>query len=314
MITDNSNPTVARVTNSSTQCSYRIGLAIYRKFDGNIDNQELFDYQLAVIGPGRTLELTVDNPPCAYQADVFYGDINYSFAGGVRYATRLLDAFHGNGTSYCTLRCGDLTVPTVTPTPTPTNTSIPATATKTPPAENTAIAPTVTKTKTPTNTPVPPTATKTGTPTITPTATRTPTPTPGCVVNWSGTLGSDQAVCLYEPQWITVTGSVTLTPATSNAYLQTDWLTVSPTNGNCPAASAPCTSDHYMTQGITSSTNFSVEAWWPGIRPGDSIVEIHVGANILDCQGNPIHDGIGRDIYWYPYVCPPPTATPTPRR
>ena len=252
--------------------------------------------------------LTVDNPPCAYQADVFYGDINYSFAGGVRYATRLLDAFHGNGTSYCTLRCGALTVPTIIPTATPTKTPIPPTATPT----KTPIPPTASKT--PTKTPVPPTPTKTPTPTITPTATRTPTPTPGCIVSWSGTFGSDEAVCLYDPQWISVTGSVTLTPATSNAYLQTDWLTISPTNGTCPAGSAPCTSDHYITQGITNSTNFSVQAWWPGIRPSDSMVEIHIGANILNCQGNPIHDDIGKDIYWYPYVCPPPTATPTPTR
>ena len=106
VITDGSNPTVATVTNNSG-CSYPIGLAIYRKFDENIDNQQLYDYQLTVIPPHTTLTLTVSNPSCPYQTDVFYGAINYSFAGGVRYGTRLLDAYHGNGTNYCTLQCGN---------------------------------------------------------------------------------------------------------------------------------------------------------------------------------------------------------------
>jgi hypothetical protein len=107
VITDYSNPTVATITNHSSTCSYPVGLAIYRKFDENIDNQVLFDYKLKVIGPGQTVVLTVNNPPCAYQGDVFYGNINYSFAGGVRYGSRLLDAFHGNGASYCALQCGN---------------------------------------------------------------------------------------------------------------------------------------------------------------------------------------------------------------
>jgi hypothetical protein len=186
VITDNSNPTMATFTNYSTTCSYPIGLAIYKKFDNNIDNQELFDYVLAVIPPNSTLQLTVDNPSCAYQADAFYGAINYSFAGGVRYASRLLDAFHGNGTSFCSLHCES--TPTPTSTVTTTKTATP-TATKTGTSTKT-----WTPTKTPTKTPVPPTATKTPIPptatktptstrtmTKTPTPTRTPTSTPNCV-------------------------------------------------------------------------------------------------------------------------------------
>jgi hypothetical protein len=197
MITDASNPTVAKITNFSSKCSYPVGLAIYKKFDSNIDNQELFDYELAVIPPNTTITLTVENPPCAYQADAFYGDINYSFAGGVRYGSRLLDAFHGNGGDYCTLRCQPLKLPTstATVTKTPTNT-VPPSPTKTP--TNTPVPPTATKTcspapvtpsKTPTKTPISPTPTKTcspppGTPTKTPTktpyatATKTPANTP----------------------------------------------------------------------------------------------------------------------------------------
>ena len=176
-------------------------------------------------------------------------------------------------------------LPTIPSTPTPLT---PA-ATPTPPP------PTKTPTKTATGTPVPPTATA------------TPTPTPGCVGDWTGRLPADQAVCLYDPQWITVTGSVTLTPANSVAYLQTDWYAVEPDDGSCPARSTPCTSDHYSTRSIVGSTSFTVKAWWPGIRSSDSTVEIHVGANVLNCETTTIHGGIGSNVYWDPSICPAPT-------
>ncbi len=187
VITDNSNPTVATIKNTSSACSYPVGLAIYRKYDNNIDNQELFDYSVTVINPGETLVLTVENPPCSYQADTFWGDVILSFYGGIRYSAtnRLLDAFHGNGDSFCAVRCQPLPTPTSTATRTKTCTAVPPTATKTkaplpPTPTNTPVPPTATKTKTPvpptpTKTPVPPT--KTCTSTFTPTAMPTKTPT-----------------------------------------------------------------------------------------------------------------------------------------
>ena len=145
------------IINSSTTCSYAVGLAIYKKYDENIDNQELYDYQLAVIPPNSTLVLTVDTPPCAYQADGFYGNIIYSFAGGVRYNERKLDYYHGNGTNYCTLRC----ILTPTPVP-PTNT--PGTPSSTPtntPTQHAAYRRPIRPRDTATNTPTPPTNTPT---------------------------------------------------------------------------------------------------------------------------------------------------------
>jgi hypothetical protein len=56
------------------------------------------------------------------------------------------------------------------------------------------------------------------------------------------------------------------------------------------------------------------KAFWPGIRPGDSVVEIHFGAILLDPQThNPLMSrGASLDFYWYPWVCNPhPTARPT---
>ena len=68
-ITVNPSTVDVLITNHSTTCSYRVGLAVYKKYDENIDNQELYDYTLAVIPPNSVLQLTVDAPPCAYQAD-----------------------------------------------------------------------------------------------------------------------------------------------------------------------------------------------------------------------------------------------------
>ncbi len=135
-ISNNGATTEAVFTNHSTTCSYPIGLASYRRFDNNIDHQELYDYSLAVIPPNSTLVLTVNNPPCAFQADAFYGNLITSFAGGVRYGSRLLDDVNGNGNNYCDHGCP-------TPQPQPTDTPVEATAT---PAEATA-------TTTPTGTP-----------------------------------------------------------------------------------------------------------------------------------------------------------------
>jgi hypothetical protein len=104
-ITDHPGTTTALFTNNSATCSYRIGLASYKKYDENIDNQSLYDADVRVIAPGTSLTLTVDNPPCAYQADAFYGDLLYSFAGGVRYNSRLLSDTEGNTGIYCTLHC-----------------------------------------------------------------------------------------------------------------------------------------------------------------------------------------------------------------
>ena len=132
-IIDHAGTTDAVFTNNSTTCSYPIGLATYKEFDSNIDNQALYDAAVAVIQPGTTVTLTVDNPPCAYQGDAFYGDLIYSFAGGVRYGTRLLTDTEGNVGIYCTLHCPTPVPPTAIPSSTPTRTNTPKpSATSTP--------------------------------------------------------------------------------------------------------------------------------------------------------------------------------------
>jgi hypothetical protein len=134
VITDHPDSTTALFTNRSNTCSYRIGLAIYKKFDDNIDHQELYDNVAATIPPNSTLELEVSNPPCAYQADAFWGEVLKSLAGGVRYGPRRLADTEG-GTEYC-----QAVQPSATPSatgtpvaPTPTATSAPPTVTRGPP-------------------------------------------------------------------------------------------------------------------------------------------------------------------------------------
>ncbi len=153
-ITDHAGSTTALFTNRSASCSYQIGLATYKKVDENIDHQQLYDNTAATIAPNSTLELSVSNPPCAYQADAFWGVVISSFAGGQRYGQRRLADSDG-GTDYCgTVQPSATPSPTDTPLATPTLVPPTETATPVPPTE-TAI-PTV---RPPRNTPVPPTET-----------------------------------------------------------------------------------------------------------------------------------------------------------
>lgn len=121
-----------------------------------------------------------------------------------------------------------------------------------------------------------------------------------CVTDWTATLGPDSAICVYDQTYITINGTVSITPNPSQAYLQLSWRIVYPNDGSVD------NSTHYQTIPITQDTIFSITALWPGIRPTDEVVEIHYGVNVLDCNGNPIKNGIGRDLYWYPWVCNPP--------
>jgi hypothetical protein len=89
-----------RITNSSSNCSYEVGMAAYRKFDEIIDNQEIFHSTTATIGPNQSINLTVNLPNCATQVDLFYGPVLQSL-NGQRYGERLLAAKHINGTNYC---------------------------------------------------------------------------------------------------------------------------------------------------------------------------------------------------------------------
>jgi choice-of-anchor A domain-containing protein len=185
----------------------------------------------------------------------------------------------------------------VPPTSTPTSTPVPPTSTPVPP----------TNTPEPTSTPVPPTNTPepTSTP-VPPTSTPVP-PTPTTEPNVAEVRfeAQDTPLCVYEPRWMTVEGSVTLKPAGRVARLQVAWYVVHPADVS--------TDTEYLDLGLVrDGDRFSAQIYWPGIRPGDTVVENHVGAILLDAEtGNPISRGASLDYYWYPWFCPAPTPTPT---
>jgi hypothetical protein len=124
---------IGEITNSSTSCTYAVGLAAYRMFDEKLSHQQLFSSQTAMIAPGQTLTLTVDLPGCAYQIDLFHGRLIEVFdpGRGEFYGERILASRVVRDAGFCAPGS-----PTATSTATPeapaTPTETPATPTETP--------------------------------------------------------------------------------------------------------------------------------------------------------------------------------------
>ncbi len=124
---------------------------------------------------------------------------------------------------------------------------------------------------------------------------------------WNGAfyLGGDAAVCLTNPQWLDLSGYVELIPAESQGELQTAWQIASPANAECPASAPDCTEPQVSARIIEGESQFSVNAWWPGIQAGNSSVRVEYRANVLDENGVPLGDDIGVSLFWLPWVCNP---------
>jgi hypothetical protein len=108
----------------------------------------------------------------------------------------------------------------------------------------------------------------------------------------------DTGLCQYEPGDISATIIVTL-PEGMIARLQAEYHVVHPMK----------TAHHYIDAGIVKNGDtFTYSGQWPGIQPGDEIVEIHFGAALLDVDsGNPLDSFASLDYFWYPWLCPAPT-------
>ncbi|HEU4321784.1 MAG TPA: vWA domain-containing protein [Roseiflexaceae bacterium] len=146
------------------------------------------------------------------------------------------------------------------------------------------------------------TATPTGTPTITPTATFTPTPATAAAIVFDD---RDRSLCRYDAISIGIQGTVSLPPG-QEALLVTSWYVANPADQRTD----PERQEFGLVRG---GDRFSVTARWPGIRAGDTIVQLYAGAILLDPQTrNPLMPrGASRSFYWYPWVCPAPTAQPS---
>ncbi len=128
-----------------------------------------------------------------------------------------------------------------------------------------------------------------------------------CATDFTGTLGPDSAICVVDAKWITVGGKVNLLPHGTRAQLQLNWKVLKPNNiSNCPPGFDPCTGDHIATKYIYGDTTFTMQAWWPGITPSSTDVQIQYTMTILDCDGNVVGSPVTRKLFWNRDVCPPP--------
>jgi hypothetical protein len=101
----------ARVKNVSTNCTYQVGLATYKVFTLNTENnqhiltQELYDYEIKTSAPGSEVTLHVDRPSCAYQIDLFQGALITHFTpDNFDYDLRVIDGLGdivSNGRPLC---------------------------------------------------------------------------------------------------------------------------------------------------------------------------------------------------------------------
>ncbi|GAP07314.1 hypothetical protein ATHL_02185, partial [Anaerolinea thermolimosa] len=115
----------------------------------------------------------------------------------------------------------------------------------------------------------------------------------------------DYSICQLDPIDITVSGTYHLQPGQS-AYVQWHFYVVNP-------GPPPQSFDYILLGPFQGDGTFSATGRWPGVQPGNTVVEIHFGAALIDAVTmNPIGTNDGLDIYWYPWVCTAPTASPTP--
>lgn len=106
VIRDGSNrPVGAVITNNSTSCSHLVGVATYKVISDlpqdHIESQVIFDAREQILGPGETVNWTLQIPECAYQIDAFRGPLLQTFRGGARYSGRKFFAFLENMTNLC---------------------------------------------------------------------------------------------------------------------------------------------------------------------------------------------------------------------
>jgi hypothetical protein len=99
------------VVNSSDKCSYKVGIAAYKKVENliwkapypTLKSQILFDYEDIVIGPGEMQTLEIDLPSCATQIDAYYGEVIEDFGSdlpadvtAITFGNRKISYFHTN--------------------------------------------------------------------------------------------------------------------------------------------------------------------------------------------------------------------------
>jgi preprotein translocase subunit SecG len=115
----------------------------------------------------------------------------------------------------------------------------------------------------------------------------------------------DSLYCGEEPVEIPITLYVEMPPG-EKGYLQGQWYIVWPESKRTEAV--------YTTKLVEGNDSMVIVAQWPGVDPGDTIVEIHWGGNLLLFpSGNPWGiEPASLDYYWYPGRCAATPAPPVP--
>jgi len=132
------------------------------------------------------------------------------------------------------------------------------------------------------------------------------------LTDWSGSYagGAAQPVCEHDAGWVTVTGSVSITPPGAMAILETQWRVLNNASNaappDCPPSDPDCTSLHIASQVVTGDTTFTISGWWPGVRCDDQAVAIEFGADLLDEHGAPVSSSMDLDVNWDSSVCAAP--------
>jgi hypothetical protein len=117
----------------------------------------------------------------------------------------------------------------------------------------------------------------------------------------------DSLFCQEDAVEVPITLHVEMPPG-EKGYLQGQWWIVWPESKRTEAV--------YTEKLVEGNDSMVIVAQWPGVDPGDTIVEIHWGGNLLLFPSkNPWGiEPAGLDYYWYPGRCaatPAPSVTPT---
>lgn len=103
----------------------------------------------------------------------------------------------------------------------------------------------------------------------------------------------DTGICRKDSGWLEATVKVSLPEGTS-AYLQASYHIIHPYESDAT----------YIDGGVVrNGDSYTFRAYWPGIKPGDKMVEIHWGAALLDIDSKHPVQTAGLDYFWYPYIC-----------
>lgn len=118
-----------------------------------------------------------------------------------------------------------------------------------------------------------------------------------CVTSFNVTWPSQNTICEHRAEFINIDATVNILPNPSKATIKYYYKQLFPVADTA----------HYSQIEINSSRVITFDAFWPGVRPTDTKVELEFGIDVYDCDGKKIGNTEKFVITWTPEVCPPPS-------